>query len=171
MSGMYQMRNAALAIECAKTLDIDTNTIKKGVGNTSWDYRFQTIDNFILDGAHNPDGAQALAESMALYCKGKKTAFICGCFKDKDYNSISKITSPFADIVYCIKAPTTRGLDPETLCSTFRSCGADAHVSLSLNDAINKCRNYDKVIIFGSLSILHEAKKIIERDTSDATLQ
>lgn len=162
MLGTFQPQNASVAIKCAEVLGIDYNSINRGIKNTNWEYRFEKIGKFILDGAHNPDGAYQLTQSIKKYFSGKNVAFICGCFRDKEYEKIVEITSHYANKVFCIKAPTTRGLNPNVLCDTFLRNGADATVSPSIKDAIIEANKYENVIIFGTLSILHNAKEIIE---------
>lgn len=162
MLGSFQPQNASLAIKCAQTLGVSYDSIYKGISDAKWEYRFEKIGKFVLDGAHNPDGACQLSQSIKEYFPNQNTAYICGCFKDKEYKKIADITSPYANKVFCIKAPTERGLDQQILCDAFKETGADAEVCSSLEDAINKSSEYDNVIIFGSLSILYKAKKIIE---------
>ncbi len=171
MLGTFQPQNASIAIKCAEILGIDYNTINEGIKNAQWGYRFERVGKFVLDGAHNPDGAYQLSQSIEKYFSGEDIAFICGCFKDKDYNKIAEITSPYASKVYCIKAPTKRGLDPKILCEAFSRNGADSVVSQSLENAIKETKKYKNVIIFGSLSILHEAKEIIEGIQQNAKMQ
>lgn len=162
MLGAFQPQNASLAVKCAEALGIGHDTIGKGIKNAQWEYRFEKIGKFVLDGAHNPDGAYALAQSIKNYFPQKKLAYICGCFKDKEYDEIVKITAPYAAKVFCIKTPTNRGLDPEILCNEFQNNGADAVTTSSLKDAIKQAEKYENVVIFGSLSILYEAKEIIK---------
>lgn len=163
MLGTYQPENASLAISAAKVLGISDSVIKTGIEKARWAYRFERIGKFILDGAHNPDGATALAKSLELYTKPEDTAFICACFKDKDYNKIAEITAPYAKTVYCITAPTERGLDNEILCDTFKAHGAYAQCEDTLEDAIKKAYAFKNTVIFGTLSVLAEAKQITER--------
>ncbi len=162
MLGTFQLQNAAIAIKCAEVLGIDYDAIKIGIGNAKWEYRFEKTGKFILDGAHNSDAARELAQSLEKYFSGEEVAFVCGCFKDKEYEKIAEITSPYAHKVFCVKAPTDRGLDPKILCDAFLRCGANAIVSTSLDKAIKEASKYKNVIVFGSLSILHHAKEIIE---------
>lgn len=170
MLGAYQVQNAATAIKATQLLGINSDAIKQGIFNAHWEYRFERIGKFILDGAHNPDGAQMLAKSLCSIPNIGSTAFICACFKDKDYKKIAEYTASYAKKVYCLKAPTTRGLNPEELCSTFSSNGVNACVSQSLQDAISSCSEYDNIVVFGTLSILYEAKKIITRGDNNAKM-
>ena len=170
MLGVYQPQNASIAIQSAYVLNIPEHAIKKGIENAVWEYRCQRIGKFILDGAHNPDGAKALADSLKLYTVPKDTAFICACFKDKDYDAIASLTAQYADTIYCLSAPTKRGLDKDILCDTFKQYNSNSHTASSLTDALNKLTNYKNVVIFGTLSILSDAKELIERSHNNATL-
>lgn len=163
MLGTYQPYNAALAIKAAQVLGISDGAIKDGIKHARWAYRFERIGKFILDGAHNPDGAAALAKSLKAYTTPDDTAFICACFRDKEYEKIAELTAPLASMVYCITAPTPRGLDRTILCDAFKKHGADAKTSDTLEDAVKEADSYKNIVIFGTLSVLDEAKQIIER--------
>ncbi len=169
--GTYQPENAALAIKTAEVLGIEKEAITIGVKNANWAYRFERIGKYILDGAHNPDGATALAQSLSAYTTPRDTAFICACFKDKNYEAIAKITAPYASAVYCLTAPAPRGLSKEILCEAFKKHVPICEVLNSIDESINKTKNYKNVVIFGTLSILSEAKDIIERSEENATMQ
>lgn len=161
--GSYQPQNAALAAKAAEALGIENEYIHRGLKSAYIPYRFERIGSFILDGAHNPGAAKKLAKSVKIYLNKGKTAFICGVFKDKDYESISEITAGLADKVFTVSPPLPRGLDSAELCEVFKNHGADALSCETMEKAINKATagNYDNILIFGSLSILDEAKKII----------
>ena len=167
--GAYQPENAALAIKTAQVLGISERRICEGLKSAEWEYRFERLGKYILDGAHNEAAALAIAESMDEYLSGK-TAFICGCFKDKDYSKIAEITAPYADKVFCVMPPGERGLDAEILCETFKSADVTAEVSKNIPEAVKTAAIYDNIVIFGSLSILAEAKRIIKRLETDAEM-
>lgn len=170
MLGAYQPENAVLAITAAKVLKIPIDAIKKGIETARWSYRFERVGKFILDGAHNPDGATALAKSLKIYTNHEDTAFICACFKDKDYKKTAEITAPYAKTVFCITAPTERGLDKEILCNAFKAHGVQAQCEDTIEDAIKKACNFKNTVIFGTLSVLADAKQTIERLQKNATL-
>ena len=161
--GTYQPENAALAIEAAKALGLGSAAIRNGIAAAKWEYRFEKCKSFILDGAHNPDGVKALAESLKKYFKkGDDIAFVCACFRDKDYMETARLTATFPSAVYCVKAPTERGLDAKTLCEAFTKHGAKAYECPTLDTAIRSAAKHKNAVVFGTLSILSEAKQIIE---------
>lgn len=163
LKGSYQVQNAATAIKAAQVLGISRSAVLQGLKTAQWDYRFECIGKYILDGAHNEGAARELAASMELYLKDKKTSFICGCFRDKDYDTIARLTAPYADTVYCIKPPTERGLEADILRNSFLRYTDNAYSMTSISEAISEAerRGADAIVIFGSLSILKEAKELI----------
>lgn len=172
MLGTYQIQNAAIAIKAAQVIGIDETAVKLGISNARWEYRFERVGNFILDGAHNPDGASALVSSLKAYTVPEKTAFVYACFADKDYEKIAEITSPYAQCVYCVTAPTNRALAANILADTFKKQGIAAYAT-SLYEALRAAARFDNAVVFGTLSILSDAKKIIKQLTEDdhGTLQ
>ncbi len=163
LKGTYQPRNAAIAVKAAAVLGIAENAVRQGLESARWPFRFERIGKYILDGAHNPDAAEALVSSAKIYLKGR-TALICGCFKDKDHDRIAAVTAPIASHVYTVRPAGPRGLDSALLAREFRSHEAEVTDSGSLREAISAAssRDHDNILIFGSLSILNDAKKIIQ---------
>lgn len=163
LAGAFQPQNAATAIKTAQLLGIGSSYIHKGLEAAVWEYRFERLGKYILDGAHNEDAARKLAESIRQYLPGKRIAFICGCFCDKDYDAIARITAPLSEGVYCIKPPTERGLGSDELCRTFEKHGARSYNAVTLENAIPMTAEYEAVVIFGSLSVLGNAKRLIKQ--------
>lgn len=163
LPGAYQPQNAALAVRAAMTLGIDEAAIEQGLANAYLPYRFERIGRYILDGAHNSGAAEKLADSVRIYLNNRKTAFICGMFRDKDQKKIAELTAALAEKIFTVSPPPPRGLDSAALREIFRSQGADAVSCASLEEAIGNADSggFDSILIFGSLSILGEAKKII----------
>lgn len=162
--GVFQPQNAAIAVKTAQILGISSKTIRAGLKNTKWEYRFERIGKYILDGAHNKAAATALADSLKAEKRRGKTAFICGCFADKDYGAIARETAALADAVYCVEPPSKRALDGAELARAFSRSGARAYDAKTLENALRLTREYDSVAVFGSLSILSEAKKLIAKE-------
>ena len=71
--GVYQPGNALLAAAAARELGADEGAIRAGLRGARWPGRFQIFRReplVILDGAHNPAGARALAASLRAYLPG-----------------------------------------------------------------------------------------------------
>ncbi|SET50681.1 bifunctional folylpolyglutamate synthase/dihydrofolate synthase [[Clostridium] polysaccharolyticum] len=164
--GEYQPKNAALAIEAAKVLQmrgiaISDENIQNGLKQTQWKGRFSIVSEkplVIVDGAHNEDAAKSLAKTLKLYFKEKKIAYVAGIFADKEYEKILSITCPQAKRVYAIESNSKRSLPSEKLAkaaSKYVEEVVDAKTVFSALDQVTK--NQEEVTVcFGSLSFLGE---------------
>jgi dihydrofolate synthase/folylpolyglutamate synthase len=73
--------------------------IRAGLGAARWPGRFQVLPGrppLVLDGAHNPAGARALAASLEAYFPGQRGTLIIGMFSDKDQPGILLPLLPLA---------------------------------------------------------------------------
>lgn len=105
--GSYQPANAALAIETLRVLrrrgwDIPEEALFAGIAEAQWPGRFEVVGQpplTIVDGGHNPQGAQALADSLAdmLGEEGPGSVdFVMGVLADKDYPAMVRAVLPWA---------------------------------------------------------------------------
>lgn len=106
LKGYYQNENLALALTCIRKMfgDISDNVIKKALKNVEHPFRFQYFKdkNLIIDGAHNPNGADGLRKSLDEYFPDIPRRFIFGCLKNKDYEKMMKILfRPQDEVWFC----------------------------------------------------------------------
>ena len=104
LKGSYQQENLSLALAAIKLIypNIPQNIIDLGLRNVVHPCRFQFVKNkmLIIDGAHNPNGAVALRESLDVYFPNKKRRFIFGCLTTKDYKKMMEILFTENDEIY-----------------------------------------------------------------------
>ncbi len=167
LKGLYQYQNAALAAEVLKFAINDENAIKTGFLNTSWAGRFQVTDGdpvFVFDGAHNPQGVEALMKGLEGY---ENIVFICGIFADKDHKTMVRIAAPHAKKVYTVTPPSPRGLDAQILKNEFLKYTPNVSAE-TLESAVDKALENKGgcAAVFGSLSFLGEAMEILRRKTN-----
>lgn len=100
--GLYQKENLALVLECANLLNIPFSAIEKGLKSVKWNARLEYLKNknILIDGAHNPDSAKALKDSLDYYFKDEKKFFIYGTIDTKDYKTIANILFKPNDEIY-----------------------------------------------------------------------
>ncbi len=166
--GKYQLTNCALAIESALYLAqigfaITPQTVKVGVEKSLWKGRLQkiTVDKktFLLDGAHNPDGAKALAQALQDDFADMKICFVLGIFKDKDSDGMLKEIGGLAERIFAVTPTSPRGLDSNALVGKCRkyteySASCDNIKSAIFQAYASDC---DLIVVCGSLSILADA--------------
>ena len=178
MPGLYQVENAVLALEACDHLAENSQrfigekiflTIEEkmvGLRNAFWGGRFEVISSeplIILDGAHNPAGAGALAESIEELLPGRTLHGIMGVFADKDYKLMVEILSPYFSHIVTITPSSPRGLAKEELADVWKECRcplcqierADNPME-ALRKSLNNYEQGDAIILFGSLSFFKE---------------
>ena len=127
-----------------------------GIASARWPGRFEVVDTApltIVDGGHNPQGAEALAASLAdlLGEEGRASVdFALGVLADKDYPAMVRAVAPWARSfsVYAPKSPRALAVDELAACVReimveegraddvpVRTCGAPADALRAARDA------------------------------------
>lgn len=165
--GENQVKNAALAIETAEYLqrtgwNITKEHIFTGINNTKWHGRFEVIKEnpvYIVDGAHNPDAARSLEQSIGIYLKGKKLLYIVGILADKDYDAVLSFVGGYADKIITVTPDNDRALSAKDLGICARKYCSCVEVGGTMEQALTLAQKeeaaYDAILIFGSLYSLH----------------
>ncbi|MFC7393186.1 bifunctional folylpolyglutamate synthase/dihydrofolate synthase [Scopulibacillus cellulosilyticus] len=106
MKGFHQLINAAtalMAVDYLKTyfaLHVEEEHVIQGIKETHWPGRFEilTADPLvILDGAHNPEGMHALAETVERYYKDRTIKVLFASLTDKKNEAMLEEVEKIAD--------------------------------------------------------------------------
>ena len=157
--GVYQPGNALLAAAAARELGADEGAIRAGLGGARWPGRFQIFRRdplVILDGAHNPAGARALAASLRAYFPGRLVTFVIGVLADKDAGGILAALRPLAARVVLTASANPRAAAPDALRALLPP-GLRVDVAPSPKDALATATAADPrgiVCVAGSLSLI-----------------
>ncbi len=166
VAGRYQVDNAHLALETVRVLaesgwKIGESHIRKGLLAMSWPGRFQIIAKrplFVVDGAHNEDGVQKLADSIEFYFTNKRIIYIMGVLRDKDYERMIALTHGYADQIFTVTPPGPRGLSAYELATQVAKVHPNVTALDSLEEAVEiaglMADRDDVILAFGSLSYL-----------------
>lgn len=164
LAGSFNRENAVTALAALKVLSATHPAIKQpnnflgGFARVVWPGRFQRVGNFLVDGAHNPPAARALA--TALDEKGlRDMTLICGFCGDKDIDETLRILKPFVSRANAVKTNNPRSLAPEALAAHLAAVGIPAEPAESLSVALKQADTPDSrtVLICGSLFLAGEA--------------
>ena len=190
--GSYQPSNAAMAIEIAGALrergwEIPDEAIARGIAETRWPARFEVLDQpagmptVVIDGGHNPQGADVLADSLRDVFPDKKPVFLVGILADKDYRSMLRAVAPLASAFVCVTPPNPRALDAADLAEAIReTCGelgarATIEVAGDFDDAASAARKIagseGLICAFGSLYSIADVKAAFLRAADSDSLQ
>ena len=157
--GVYQPGNALLAAAAARELGADEGAIRAGLRGARWPGRFQIFRRdplVILDGAHNPAGARALAASLRAYFPGRLVSFVIGVLAAKDAGGILAALRPLAARVILTASANPRAAPPDAL-RALLPAGARVDTARSPQDALTMAIAEDPrgiVCVAGSLSLI-----------------
>lgn len=133
LRGEHQVGNALVAIRLLETarqagIDVATSAIERGLTDVDWPGRLESIDlgggaRVLLDAAHNPDGARALAAYLERW-HPERPALVIGMMRDKDVGSILDALLPAVTSVTATAADTPRAIPARELAARITACGA-----------------------------------------------
>jgi dihydrofolate synthase/folylpolyglutamate synthase len=134
LAGSYQPKNAALAITAIESLrrrgyDISDDALARGVAAVDWPGRFEILGKnpvFVLDGAHNPHGIAATADSLRHHFGDKKLVFLVGVMADKDVDAMMGFIAPLARSFVAVKPQNPRAMDAAALADKLRGFNVPA---------------------------------------------
>lgn len=175
LSGDYQRVNGAIAIEALQLLQkeepaLTDEAIQAGLAKARWPGRFEIIGQaplFVVDGAHNPAGAQALAQTLQEHFAGKRIWLLLGVFRDKDYQQIGAILSGCSQTVFCFQPQHERGLEAELLAAAVAPYFQQVQVAESAEQAVQqvlqRADREDVVVSCGSLSTIGAVQRAVQQ--------
>ena len=165
--GEHQIRNAGAVLQTISALRdkgwrIPEEAVREGLAGTVWPARFEVLSRdplFILDGGHNPQCAEALAQNVRDYLPDTKLCILTGVLRDKDYPRMMEEISPFADSFICVTPESPRALSAFGLCSLLTERGKRAESCDTIEEGIRKALESGKpVLAFGSLYMAGAAR-------------
>jgi dihydrofolate synthase/folylpolyglutamate synthase len=145
--GAYQRRNFALAMVAAQAYlgELDEHAVAAAAAEIRVPGRLQIVGEeplTLLDGAHNPEGIAALAESLPEIVAGRKTVVaVVSILDDKDAAGMLASLMRHCDALVFTSSHNPRALPPPTLKSLARQLhGPPAEIVRDADAAVQRAR-------------------------------
>jgi len=186
LAGAHQHRNLALAIAAAVELacnhgfPVRPPAIAEGIRKTRWPGRFERIERdgaqWILDVAHNPAGASALAASLSPILAAaaedrRSRTLIFSCLRDKPIAEMAQILFPLFDQVILAPIHTARAAALDDLLAAADVTGVRAVAAESVGQAMHLALEEagqrvqpGVIVISGSVYLVGEARGLLLAD-------
>ena len=167
--GRHQLDNAAAAVAVLEVLaekgfTVTGDGIRRGLSQVDWPGRLQVVSRqplIVVDGAHNPDGARTLRESLGQYFDFERAVLIIGTSDDKDIAGVVSQLAPAFDSVIVARSRHPRALPVAKIEAEFGRYGIEAQVAEDIPAALDKAvalaGDRDIICVAGSLFIVAEA--------------
>ena len=121
LPGAHQRQNLALALAAARAVaPFDEETVRRGLAGVRWPGRLQTLERpgfrtLLVDGAHNPPGACALAAHLDAGGLSGRVDLLFGGMADKDLAAVFAPLAARARRIILVAPASPRAETPETL--------------------------------------------------------
>src|SRR5262249_2272037 len=146
-------------------LGVCDSAIEAGIAHAMWPGRLERVcehPEIILDGAHNPAGARALAAYIDRFFSRRRVRLIYGTMRDKAVAELAGILLPHAQQVIATAPRQARALSPESMREIAEH--PDLRIAATVDDALAMVRDAssDEVIfVAGSLFLVAEARAVL----------
>jgi dihydrofolate synthase / folylpolyglutamate synthase len=183
LAGRHQIENSCVAVLLAECLardfemPITEEHIWEGLEEAKHPGRLEFVGRrFLLDGAHNPGGAKALAEFLEEFVT-RPVTLVFGAMREKDVSQTAKILFPKAELVILTQPANSRALSAKEIVASvpddlFRVAPT---LTGSVAEAIEAAQRLSAeealILVTGSLYLVGEAKKILaENDVAESQI-
>ena len=175
LAGVYQPKNAAVSLTALNVLKslgwaISDEAVRCGLERVKWCGRFEILRRspvFILEGAHNPHGISAAADSLRKYFGEKKIVFLIGVMADKDLDGMIPNVLPLAKCFVAVRPLVPRAMDEDELRDRLLKFGARAVSCAAIEDgvsrAVEEAGDDGVVCALGSLYFSGDVRAAVEK--------
>lgn len=173
--GHHQVLNAANVLNAVEALkrfhgwELPEEVIREGIAATRFPARLELLQEkpvVLLDGAHNPNGMEALARAIRENLQGKRVVGVLGMLRDKDCDEALEWILPCFDRVYTLTADSPRAMSAEELAEKVRGMGKEALAGegkeVLLRQVLSSLCEDDAVVICGSLYLAADLRPVVQ---------
>ena len=184
--GPYQAHNASVALAAVEAFlgagrdQLDVDAVRAGFATVTSPGRLEVVrrgPTVLLDVAHNPAGAAALAQSLVDDFSFRRLVAVVGMLADKDARGLLEALEAVVDQVVVTQSTSPRALPADELAAVaVEVLGADrVSVAPRLPDAIEEAIALAEeegalggsgVVVTGSVVTVGQARVLLRRDTA-----
>lgn len=171
----WQRANLALAVAAAEKVlghPLDPDAVTAALAGLANPGRLQVVPGspvVLLDGAHNPAGARALADAIPRLLGDVRPVAVIGMMADKDAEGIIDALAPVIRGAHVTRASSGRAVRPEPIARMFLARGVEAHVVPGPARALERARADagpgGAVLVAGSLHLLSDLLPVATGDS------
>jgi len=172
MFGDHQAQNATLAIAAVESFlgggsqPLVGDVLAEGLATATSPGRLQIVGTeptVLVDAAHNPHGAAALAAAIGSYFTFDEVAVVIGVLQDKDADGIVAALAPVATRFYVTQSESDRAVAADDLAYIVREYTEEVYTDESAETALEAAREWAQqgekraVLVTGSITLVGDA--------------
>jgi dihydrofolate synthase/folylpolyglutamate synthase len=178
--GEQLARNAGVAIVACESLlgrALDERSVRGALATATSPGRLEVVGRrplILLDGAHNPDAAEALATAVQDAFTWRRLHLVMAMFADKDVESVARIVGPLADQAFACVNSSSRGAPVDRLAAALTAAGVpDVSSYASVPEAVRAAREVaeedDLILVTGSFYTVADARPLLVSTATRST--
>ena len=167
--GEHAVHNAAAAVVACEVLigsALDGDPLREALAGVRWPGRLEIAGRaptIVLDGAHNPAAAEALAGALREFFTWERLHLVLGVSANKDVAGIAAYLAPLADATYAARNESERSGDVEAIVEAFGAQGNPVTTHGTVAQALEAARTDagpdDLICVTGSLYTVADARR------------
>ena len=168
LAGKHQEWNAALAVAALHEsgMVLHYESVHYGLKNVNWPGRFEVFHyqgiQVILDGAHNPQGAAALAETWREKFPNQKASIVFSAVAAKDISGILESIAPLGSRIFLCPVDTPRALSAEEIAASLPENAVLHELFPDFHQAFKAAHAHGgPILVAGSLFLVGEARAML----------
>jgi dihydrofolate synthase/folylpolyglutamate synthase len=169
LAGLHQASNLAFSLvmldAAREEFSVGLDEAARHVDRVRIPGRFQHVGRFIFDVAHNPAGADVLAQTIVAVSPPKPIVAVLCVLRDKDWREMIRILSTVASHFVLTMAPTapaSRAWDPSEVLAFTRELGVSAEVIADFAAALDSTGSASTVLVTGSFHTVGDAMALLQ---------
>jgi dihydrofolate synthase/folylpolyglutamate synthase len=169
--GEFAALNAAAAVAAVEALlghGLEGHALRESLLGATSPGRLEVVARrplVLLDGAHNPDAASALAEALRESFTWERLHLVIAVFSNKDLDGIADALAPLSDAGYAATTDSLRARPAEEIATALASRGVAAQSFPSVLRALEAARSAagreDLILVTGSLYTVADARRAL----------
>jgi dihydrofolate synthase / folylpolyglutamate synthase len=180
LHGRHQGDNAAAALAAVESFfgaPLSSEVVEEGFAAVRWPGRLEVLGHqplVVIDGAHNPHGADACANVLADdFDPAGRRILVVGFLKSQDpRDMLAALRADEADLVVVCTPPSPRAIPAAETAAAAKALGCDnvvvvESVAGACDHALESAEGDDAIMVTGSLYVVGEArphlKRVLER--------
>ncbi len=163
---------AVVALEAFLERELDEDRVQSAVAAATSPGRLEVVARhplIVLDGAHNPAAADALAAALRETFAWDRLHLVLSVFSNKDLGGIVEHVAPLADVGYATRNESPRARSPEEVAEALTANGVVTRLVPTVREALEAARAAaspdDLILITGSLYTVADARRALRGGT------
>jgi dihydrofolate synthase/folylpolyglutamate synthase len=172
--GDHTARNAAAAVVAMEALlgrALSEPAVRRALETVASPGRLEVVSRrplVVLDGAHNPAGAEAIAAALPEAFSRQRLVLVVAVSANKDIPGILRALAPLEPRAIATRHSSPRSAPAETVAEACRAAGIEAEVAETVPEAVARAMaevgEGDLLLVTGSLYTVADARPLFITD-------